>query len=271
MSTTPDSLRAPSPGLGRLLLIPNTLDLGSVPEGAPQPDLRDVIPQAAIVAASSLTHWVAENAKTTRAFLKRVDAVQPLSSPLQQLDIQVLPRPAKGGQGLPPQSDKVWQGLLAPALAGHDVGLISEAGLPGVADPGADLVLAAHAAGVTVLPMSGPSSLILAVAASGLNGQSFAFVGYLPTDAAQRTQRIKALEMVSSKQRQTQLVIETPYRNAALWSALVENLSPETWLSASCGLTLDGGWCQTLRVKQWRNKPVKFPDNTPAVFSWLAA
>jgi 16S rRNA (cytidine1402-2'-O)-methyltransferase len=132
-------------------------------------------------------------------------------------------------------------------------------------------VLAAHAAGVTVLPMSGPSSLILAVAASGLNGQSFAFVGYLPTDAAQRTQRIKALEMVSSKQRQTQLVIETPYRNAALWSALVENLSPETWLSASCGLTLDGGWCQTLRVKQWRNKPVKFPDNTPAVFSWLAA
>jgi 16S rRNA (cytidine1402-2'-O)-methyltransferase len=271
MKTTPDSHQPATRAPGRLLLIPNTLDLGCIPEGAPQPDLRDVIPHAAIVAASQLTHWVAENAKTTRAFLKRVDAITPLSAPLQQLDIQVLPRPAKGGQTLPPPSDKVWQSLLAPALAGHDLGLISEAGLPGVADPGADLVLAAHAAGVKVVPMSGPSSLILAVAASGLNGQSFAFVGYLPTDAAQRAQRIKALEVISSKQRQTQLVIETPYRNEALWGALTEHLSPETWLSVSCGLTLESGWSQTLRVKQWRQKPLSFPNDTPAVFSWLAA
>ena len=258
-------------GQGRLLLIPNTLDLGCVPEGAPVPDLQGVIPQGVIQAASRLTHWVAENAKTTRAFLKRVDAISPLCAPLQQMDIQVLPRPAKGGQGLPPPGDKIWQSLLAPALAGHDLGLISEAGLPGVADPGADLVLAAHAAGVTVLPLSGPSSLILALAASGLNGQSFAFVGYLPTDTAQRAQRIKTLEQTSSKLKQTQLVIETPYRNAALWGALVEQLGPETWLSVSCGLTLEAGWSQTRRVKQWRQTPLSFPENTPAVFSWLAA
>ncbi len=269
-SSSPASSGTQTPQ-GRLLLVPNTLDLGCVPEGQPQPDLRDVLPQGAITAASSLTHWVAENAKTTRAFLKRVDAIAPLSVPLQQQDIQVLPRPAKGGQGLPPPSDRVWQALLAPALAGHDLGLISEAGLPGVADPGADLVLAAHAAGVTVVPLSGPSSLILAVAGSGLNGQSFAFVGYLPTDAGQRAQRIKALELVSSKQRQTQLVIETPYRNAALWGALVEQLSPETWLSVSCGLTLTGGWTQTLRVKQWRQRTLTLPDHIPAVFAWLAA
>lgn len=260
-----------SPKVGRLLLMPNTLDLGAVPEGQPLPDLRDVLPQAAITAASQLTHWVAENAKTTRAFLKRVDSIVPLQLPLQQHDIQVLPRPNKGGsQNAAPTADKVWKELLTPALQGHDLGLISEAGLPGVADPGADLVLAAHAHGVTVVPLVGPSSLILAVAVSGLNGQSFAFVGYLPTDAAQRSQRIKALELTSRKQRQTQLVIETPYRNQALAQSLLENLAPDTWLSVACGLTLETGWNRTLRVSQWQQRGLSLPDNIPAVFAWLA-
>lgn len=260
---------ATPPTLGRLLLVPNTLDLGCIPDGAPPPDLAEVLPRAVLHAAAGLKHWVAENAKTTRAFLKRVDAVAPLSTTLQQLDIQVLPRPPKGaGTEIPA---KAWHDLLAPALVGHDIGLISEAGLPGVADPGAGLVLAAHAAGLTVVPMSGPSSLILALAASGLNGQSFAFVGYLPTDATQRAQRIRELQQISSRQRQTQLAIETPYRNMALAQSLLQTLNPDTLLSISCGLTLPAGWSQTHRVSRWRERDLRLPDDIPAVFAWLAA
>jgi len=270
---------------GRLLLIPNTLDFGCLDEGpdAVLPDLRDVLPMAALTASARLQHWVCENAKTTRAFLKRVDAIVPLQAPLQALDIQVLPRPNKGGEksankthkkpdGKPtPNPDAEIDALLAPALAGHDVGLMSEAGLPGVADPGAALVLAAHRLGVTVVPISGPSSLVLALAASGLNGQSFAFVGYLPVDTIQRGDRIRELDSLSRRARQTQLVIETPYRNTALWSALVKHLQPDTWLSVSCGLTLDKGWSRTQRVSHWQKNPLTLPDDTPAVFAWLSA
>jgi len=258
--------------LGRLFLVPNTLDLGAVPEGQAQPSLHDTLPLHAIQTAAGLHHWVTENAKTTRAFLKRVDAVAPLAAPLQQIDIQPLPRPPKGdarqGSGV---SDAAWSALLAPALAGHDLGLMSEAGLPGVADPGAGLVLAAHKAGLTVLPLSGPSALVLAVAGSGLNGQSFAFQGYLPTDATGRQQRIRELEGLSRKHRQTQLVIETPYRNEALFQALLQGLQPETWLCVACGLTLQEGWCRTLSVAQWRRQPPRWPENLPAVFAWLAS
>lgn len=262
----PTNAKAP---LGRLVLMPNTLDFGCLSEGAEPPDLGDVIPMAALNAASRLQHWVAENAKTTRAFLKRVDAIVPLQTPLQGHEITVLPKPPKGGHQAA-VSHAAWDALLAPALAGHDLGLISEAGLPGVADPGAALVLAAHRAGVQVLPLSGPSSLVLAVAGSGLNGQSFAFVGYLPTDAAQRTARLRELEAHSRKQRQTQLVIETPYRNQALAQSLLENLAPDTWLSVACGLTLETGWNRTLRVSQWQQRGLSLPDNIPAVFAWLA-
>jgi 16S rRNA (cytidine1402-2'-O)-methyltransferase len=257
---------------GRLLLIPNTLDLGCVgDDGQPPPDLRDVLPMGAIQAAAGLRHWVAENAKTTRAFIKRVGEILPLAVPLQEQDIQVLPKPPKGGGKPAPDADKAIQALLAPALAGHDLGLISEAGLPGVADPGAAVVLAAHKAGVPVLPLSGPSSLVLALAASGLHGQSFAFVGYLPVDASQRGQRIRELEQASRKAHQTQLVIETPYRNAALWQALVQHLQPTTLLSVSCGLTLAQGWSRTDTVARWRQQNLTLPDDVPAVFSWLAA
>lgn len=260
---------------GRLLLIPNTLDLGCLDESQPTPDLREVLPQSVIEAAAGLRHWVAENAKTTRAFIKRVGEIQPLVTPLQAHDIQVLPRPTKGGQAGQsrpgPSETQAIKALLQPALAGHDVGLISEAGLPGVADPGAAVVLAAHQAGVPVLPFSGPSSLVLALAASGLHGQSFAFVGYLPVDATQRAQRIKELEQHSRKAHQTQLVIETPYRNAALWQALVQHLQPQTLLSVSCGLTLAHGWSRTDTVARWQKQPLALPDKVPAVFSWLAA
>lgn len=265
----PDRLDAPA--VGRLLLVPNTLDLGCVdPDTGAPPDLQAVLPLAVIQAASRLRHWVAENAKTTRSFLKRVDAVSPLCEPLQAIGISELPRPAKGGKPNPVNDRQVMEALLAPTRHGHDIGLISEAGLPGVADPGAALVQAAHQAGVQVVPLSGPSSLVLALAGSGLHGQSFAFVGYLPTDGAQRAQRIKELEVLSRKARQTQLVIETPYRNAALWQALLQNLQPQTWLNVSCGLTLPQGFTRTDTVARWRDKQLALPSDVPAVFAWLA-
>lgn len=251
---------------GKLYLVPNTLDFG-VP-GA-EVDLQQVLPLHAIQIAARLTHWVAENAKTTRAFLKRVDAIAPLQQPLQSLQIAELPRPAKGGgkEGTTPATN--WATLLAPTLAGHDLGLISEAGLPAIADPGAHLVAAAHAQGIEVVPLSGPSSLLLALAASGLNGQSFAFVGYLPVDNAARGARIRELETLSARQQQTQLMIETPYRNEALLQALLGTLKPTTRLSVSCGLSLAQGWTRSATVAQWRAKPQALPDKVPAVFALL--
>lgn len=257
---------------GRLLLVPNTLDLGCLdPTTGEAPDLQQVLPLGVIREASRIGHWIAENAKTTRAFLKRVDQVSPLSQPLQALSILELPRPPKGGKGgEAPNQGAAIAALLAPAKAGHDVGLISEAGLPGVADPGAAVVQAAHAARIPVVPMSGPSSLVLALAGSGLHGQSFAFVGYLPTDASQRAQRVRELEQLSRKAHQTQLVIETPYRNPALWQALLQHLQPQTLLNVSCGLTLSQGFTLTDTVARWRQRELTLPTDVPAVFAWLS-
>jgi len=250
---------------GKLILMPNTLDFG-VDDSL---DLREVLPQRVIEQAARLTHWAAENAKTTRSLLKRVDAVAPLAQPLQTLQIAELPRPPKGGRG-GGDNAAAWLALLDPAHAGHDLGLISEAGLPAVADPGARLVALAHEAGIEVVPLSGPSSLLLALAASGLNGQSFAFVGYLPVDTGGRTARIRELEALSAKAQQTQLLIETPYRNEALRQALLAALKPSTRLSISVGLTLPGGWTQTATVADWRANRATLPDRIPAVFALLA-
>ncbi|NUZ06980.1 SAM-dependent methyltransferase [Piscinibacter koreensis] len=249
---------------GTLYLVPNTLDFGVAGAGSA---LDDVLPLGALRRAAALTHWVCENAKTTRAFLKRVDAVVPLAAPLQSLSLLELPRPPKGR----PTAAPVDLGaLLAPALAGHDVGLISEAGLPAVADPGALLVDAAHRLGVAVVPLAGPSSLLLALAASGLDGQSFAFVGYLPVGAPERAARIRELEDLSRRLGQTQLMIETPYRNPALLAALVERLAPATRLSVSCGLTLPGAFTRSDRVADWRRSPTTLPADVPAVFAFAA-
>ncbi|HYE70739.1 MAG TPA: SAM-dependent methyltransferase [Aquabacterium sp.] len=255
----------PATRRGTLVLMPNTLDLGTGHEVA----LAQVLPQAAIERATGLRHWVAENAKSTRAFLKRVHACRPLALPLQEIDIRELPRPRKGGGTAGPAANGDLESLLAPALAGEDVGLLSEAGLPAIADPGAGLVAAAHAIGVPVDPLPGPSSLLLALAASGLNGQSFAFTGYLPIDAAARAARIRELDALSRRLQQTQIAIETPYRNAALLGALAEHLNPATRLAIACGLTLPGGWCRTLPAARWRETPATLPDTMPAVFCWL--
>lgn len=251
--------------VGRLLLVPNTLDLGTATV-----DIQQVLPLGVLQAAAALQHWVAEDARSTRAFLKRVHAVVPLARPIQAIEILELPRPAKGGARAAAANDKPWRELLAPALAGQDIGLISEAGLPAVADPGAALVAAAHALSITVLPLPGPSSLLLALAASGLNGQSFAFVGYLPQDAGERLTRLKELQALSRRHAQTQLVIETPYRNPTLLEALINVLDADTRLSVSCGLTLASGWTRSERVAQWRARPQPMPERVPAVFAFLA-
>ncbi len=249
---------------GRLVLMPNALDLGT-----PLIPLEDVLPRGVIRQAARITHWAAEDARSARAFLNRVAALEPLAAPLQAIAIAELPRPRKGsGEPVPVQA---WTDLLGPAQAGHDIGLISEAGLPAVADPGAALVAAAHALGVPVLPLAGASSLLLALAASGLNGQSFAFVGYLPQDPPARAARLRELESLSRRSGQTQLLIETPYRNAALLAALLECLAPTTRVTVSCGLTLPEGWTRTDTVARWRAKPVQMPARLPAVMGLLAA
>lgn len=248
---------------GRLLLVPNALDLG-----AEAVELAQVLPAGVIEAAAALSHWVVEDARSARAFLKRVASHRPLAKPLQELDIVEMPRPRKGSREAVPA--QAWRELLAPALHGRDIGLLSEAGLPAVADPGALLVAQAHALGLAVVPLSGPSSLILAVAASGLNGQSFAFVGYLPQEAAARAARLRELEAHSRRWQQTQLFIETPYRNGALMDALLAVLAPSTRVSVACGLTLPGGFNRTASVAQWRQTPHALPDKVPAVFGMLA-
>lgn len=250
--------------VGTLVLVPNTLDLGT-----DAVDIQAVLPLGVLQRAARIRHWAAEDARSTRAFLKRVDAVVPLAEPLQALDIRELPRPRKGSREAVPAAE--WQALLAPALQGQELGLISEAGLPAVADPGSALVLAAQAAGVSVDVLSGPSSLMLALAGSGLNGQNFAFVGYLPQEAAARLARLKELEQLSRRLGQTQIFIETPYRNAALLASALTGLGPATHLTVACGLTLPGGWVRTLRVSQWQQAAMPaWPERWPAVFALMA-
>ena len=251
---------------GRLLLVPNTLDLGGEPV-----DIQQLLPLGVLQCAAGLSHWLAEDARSTRAFLKRVHAVVPLGQPLQAIDIRELPGPPKGSAATAlTAADRIWRELLAPALAGQDLGLISEAGLPAVADPGAAAVAAAHALGLSVVPLPGASALLLALAASGLNGQTFAFVGYLPQDAAGRSARLKELQALSRRSGQTQLLIETPYRNAAMLQALVDTLADDTRLAVSCGLSLPAGWTRSDRIAGWRQRPMPMPDRVPAVFAFLA-
>lgn len=251
---------------GKLYLVPNTLDSGASPASAP--DLQDVLPLGVIRIAARLSHWVAENAKATRAFLNRVDSVVPLVLPIQTVSVVELARAATQGREA---SMAAMHGLLLPARQGSDIGLISEAGLPAIADPGATLVAAAHAEGIVVVPLCGASSLLLGLAVSGLNGQSFAFVGYLPVEATARSARIRELEMVSKQTGQSQLMIETPYRNAALLAALLATLAASTRLAVSCGLTLTTGWSYSATVAQWKSMRRVMPADVPAIFALSAS
>ncbi len=253
-------MNAPSPQ-GRLFLVPAPLDFGCDSLAA----LDDVMPMGTLRVAAQLSHWICENAKSTRAYLKRVDSLVSLHTPIQSQQITELPRQVhkKGDH----RSDFDAKPLLACALQGHDVGLVSEAGMPAVADPGSSVVRAAHSLGVVVVPLTGPVSLLLALAASGLNGQNFAFVGYLPQDSAERSKRLKELESLAARTGQTQMFIETPYRNAALVQALLQTLQPNTRLAISSGLTLASAASHSATVSQWKKQAFGPNNSTPAVFA----
>lgn len=244
---------------GTLYLIPNTLGPTESAEA-----LAAIIPAEVRALTARLDYFIAENAKTTRAFLKLVARQHPLAKPLQEIEIREL-NINTAATALP--------ALLEPLQAGRNAGLISEAGVPAVADPGANLVRLAHAKGVPVKPLVGPSSLLLAVMASGLNGQSFAFNGYLPVDAAQKAKRLKELEDRSRREKQTQLFIETPYRNAGMLEAMINTCQPTTMICVATDITLASESIQTKTAAQWKSKikAGKMPDfnKKPTVFLLL--
>lgn len=246
---------------GTLHLLPNTLGNMSNPSKT----LTFVIPDEVQAITAKLSYFVAENAKTTRAHLKMIGSIYPLARTLQEIRIAEL------NVNTDP---KLLPALLQPLLDGEDGGLISEAGVPAVADPGAALVRLSHQHGIRVKPMVGPSSLLLAVMASGLNGQQFAFNGYLPTDAAQRAERIRVLEKRSRAEHQTQMFIETPYRNGPLMEALVSTCHPSTLLCLATNLTLENETISTQTVGQWKaafsNGSMPDIHKNPTVFLFLA-
>lgn len=236
---------------GTLYLVPTPLDFGEsvVP-------LQAWLPGETMAVAARLSHWVVENAKSARAFLKRVDAEVGLAQPLQSQSMVELPRALhkQGDHRADAQTDALARSWLSPALQGRDMGLLSEAGMPAVADPGASVVRAAHGLGLRVVPLVGPVSLMQALAASGLNGQGFAFVGYVPQERAERARCVRELEQRALRQGQTQILIETPYRNTALLQGLLETLQPGTRLCVASALGLPGQTVFSAPVAQWRKQ-----------------
>ena len=253
--------------LGTLYLVPNTLG-----EEARVEQLPWVLPTETLIQAAKLKHWVVEDAKTARALLKAVDNISPLACTIQEMQMSEwrgAARNAKYGDAVKPTD------LLKPLLAGNDMGLMSEAGVPGVADPGAELVLAAHQLGARVKPLVGPSSILLGLMASGLNGQRFAFQGYLPQDIHERNSKLKQLEAESRKLQQTQIWIETPYRNTAMLIACLNSLAPQSLLCLGVDLSLLSEMITTLSIADWRkrypNEAACAPlQNRPTVFLLLA-
>ncbi len=235
---------------GTLYLLPAPISTASV---------HASLPADVIQLAHRIENFLVEDAKTARAFLKRLGHPKPLRE-LSVIEIGHAPREADIAQ---------W---LAPLAAGTDVAVLSEAGCPAIADPGATLVAAAHRNRWTVQPLVGPSSILLALMASGLDGQRFRFVGYLPISAAERTAAIQKLEH-ESKRGETQIFIETPYRNEALFAALLQHCQPATRLAVAVDLTGDAESVQQCTVKEWRTQAADaWPAfaKRPAVFCLLA-
>lgn len=228
---------------GTLYLIPTPLGEGPV---------SAVLPEDVRKRAASLRHFIAEHPKTARAFLKQLE----LTHPLQEIEMTVLDEHT---------SDDALEALLAPLLSGEDVGLVSEAGCPGVADPGANLVRLAHRRSISVVPMVGPSSIILALMSSGLNGQRFAFHGYLPADRAARAEKLKQVERDSELRDETQIFIETPYRNSQLFEAIVEICKPDTLVSVASNLTCENQMTLSRTVADWKSAIPDLQKN-PTVF-----
>lgn len=207
--------------------------------------------------AGKLQHYIAENAKTARAFLKQM----PLSQPIQNISIESLHQQTADAQ------ITQW---LAPLLRGQDIGLVSEAGCPAVADPGARVVMLAHTMGVAVKPWVGPSSILLGLMASGLQGQRFAFHGYVPVKPDARKQALRQLEQTSLKEDQTQILIETPYRNQAMLETLKSVLRPQTRLCVASALTSPDEWIRTDTVANWPKVACPDLSRSPTLFLFQA-
>ena len=229
---------------GKLFLIPVFLE-----ETA---SIDQVFPAINLDILNHLNHFIAENDKLARRFLKRVNYQLPLSD----AQIELLNEHTK--------TDDVFQ-LLQPALQGINMGLLSDAGCPGVADPGALVVQLAHDLGITVEPLIGPSSILLSLMASGMNGQQFTFHGYLPIDKVQRARTLKDLSNQSLRTGHTQLFIETPYRNQAIFEDILKNCSTDLRLCIACNLTASTGWTKNMSIQSWKNKK---PDihKKPCIF-----
>lgn len=235
--------------LGTLHLIP--VGLGEAP-------IDQWLPTQAQAQAGALKIYVAENAKVARAFLK----LTPLAHLLQDITIHELNARVE---------DEALEQWLAPLKAGQDIGLVSDAGCPAVADPGARAVALAHRWGAPVKPWVGPSSILLGLMASGLDGQRFAFHGYAPVEPSERAKQLKAWEQNSSKQKQSQLFIETPYRNQAMFVSLLEHLKGNTRLCIARSVTTQDEWIRTLTIAQWKNQPSPTLDKHPTLFLFQAA
>ena len=212
------------------------------------------IPQGVKKIISTLEYFIVENEKSARKFLKKAGAINQQELHILELDKHEL--------------NVNYQSMLLPAVNGMNIGLLSEAGAPAVADPGAAIVNAAHQLQIKVKPLSGPSSILLSLMASGLNGQSFSFHGYLPIEKEARIKKIGLLEKDARVRNQTQLFIETPYRNNQLLKDLIEILSPETKLCIACNITLPDEYILTKSIASWK-KQLPELNKKPCVFLLL--
>lgn len=232
---------------GKLFLIPNVIS---------ESTQEKVIPAMIKEALPAISHFLAEDIRTARRFLSSLK----IYPSIEALQIEVLNKDTSASQ---------LSALMAPLKAGFHVGVISESGCPGVADPGALAVEYAHQQNIQVVPLVGPSSILLALMASGLNGQKFAFHGYLPIEAKEAAQALKELEKESKQKSQTQIFIETPYRNNSVFDYFLKNLHSETRLTVAFDLTGQHEFVRTRRIADWnKEKPVW--AKSPAVFLFLA-
>ena len=237
-----------SNSLGKLYLIPITLSNPGETTVVPE----DVLPHTIKRTIDFVDYYIVENEKTARKFIKNIhpEKKQP------DLKISVLNKHTEIAE----HND-----FIQPILRGENIGLMSESGCPGIADPGADIVKLAHEKGIQVVPLVGPSSILLALMASGMNGQSFAFNGYLPIDKKDKKQALKSFERLSQEKNQSQLFIETPYRNNKLMEDLLQILQPNTYLCVACDITLPTEYIKTKTVNQWKKEKADL-HNRPCIF-----
>lgn len=223
-----------------------------LPVGLGDSDLNAVLPQHNFAIIRTLTWFIAENAKEARAFLKQCAYPE-----ISRAQLSLINQHAK--------QDELTS-FLSPLLQGHNMGLMSDAGCPGIADPGAEVIRIAHQKGIKVVPLVGPSSIVLSIMASGFNGQNFAFVGYLPIDKVERTKRLKDLENITIRQKQAQFFIETPYRNQPLFEDLLKTLNPSSKLLVATNITLGDESIRVKTIAAWKKAPLPEFHKKPTIF-----